>query len=111
MFRSNAPELAKLLPLLPNLETFEALAENYQPSVERHFKLIRLSQIRTLVIDVQAHYLMRCCTSVKRVIIRQRGFDAMYLESIPPVADSLVSLALGLPSPEIIQGMDVSPCR
>lgn len=107
ILRSNAPGLGKLLPLLPNLGTLEVLTEDYESSIERSFKSIQLPQIRTLVIDAQAHYFMRCCTNVKRVIIHQRGFDVTYLESIPFVADSMVYLALCLPAPENIQGVDV----
>ena len=106
IFRSNAPGLAKLLPLLPNLDTLEVLTEDYKEStIKRSFKSAKLPQIRTLVIDAQAHHLMKCCANVKRVIIHQRGFDVTYLESIPFVADSLVYLALCLPAPENIQGV------
>lgn len=97
----------KLLPLLPNLDTLEVITEDFEPSIERSFKPIQLPQIRTLVIDAQAHYLMKCCTNVKRVIIHHRGFDVTFLDSIPFVADSLVYLALCLPVPEIIQSANV----
>jgi hypothetical protein len=108
IFRSNAAEIAKLLPLLPNLTTLEVLTEDYEESsIKRPFKSIRLPQIRTLVIDAYAHYLMRSCTNVERLIIHQRGFDTTYLRSIPFVANSLVYLALCLPAPEIIQGVEV----
>jgi hypothetical protein len=84
------------------------LTEDYEESsIKRPFKSIRLPQIRTLVIDAYAHYLMRSCTNVERLIIHQRGFDTTYLRSIPFVANSLVYLALCLPAPEIIQGVEV----
>ena len=108
--RPNTPGLVKLLPLLPNLDTLEVLTDDYEPSIERSFKPVKLPQIRTLVIDAQAHFLMRCCTNVKKVAIHQRGFDVTYLASIPFVADSLVHLALCLPAPEIIQGVDALSC-
>ena len=107
ILRPNAPGLVKLLPLLSNLDTLEVLTQDDDPSIERSFKPIRLPQILTLVIDAQAHYLMRCCTRVKRVVIHQRGFDVTFLDSIPSVADTLVYLALCLPVPEIIQSADV----
>ena len=112
MFRSNAPRLVKLLPLLPNLDTLEILTEYYgEPErLERLFKRIQLPQIRTLVIDAQDHYFMKCCANVKRVIIHQRGFDYAYLNSIPFVANSLVYLALCLPVTENIRGMDTLHC-
>jgi len=100
----------KLLPLLPNLDTLEVLTEDYEPGIEHSFKPIQLPQIQTLVIDTQAHYLMRCCTKAKRVIIHQRGFDVTFLDSIPFVANSLVYLALCLPAPEIIQGANLFSC-
>lgn len=110
MSRSNAPDLLKLLPLLPNLDTLEVLTEDYvEPSFEQSFKSVELPQIRTLVVDAQAHYLMKCCTHVKRVVIHRRGFDITYLKSIPFIADSLVYLAVCPPVPEIIQGVDVLP--
>ncbi|KAF9647265.1 hypothetical protein BDM02DRAFT_3117408 [Thelephora ganbajun] len=107
ILRSDAPELAELLPLLPNLDTLEVVTEGYEKSesIERTFKSVKLPRIRTLVIDADAHYLMECCTSVKRVIIHLRGSDPTYLKSIPFVADSLVYLALHLPGPEIIQDL------
>ena len=114
MSRSNAPDLVKLLPLLPNLHTLVVLTEDYEESnFEHSFKSVKLSQIRTLVVDAQAHCLMQCCTHVKKVIIHQRGFDDTYLKSIPLIADSLVYLALCPPTPEIIQGVDILPyyCR
>jgi len=114
MSRSNAPGLLKLLPLLPNLDTLEVLTEDYvEPSFEHSFGSVKLPQIRTLVVDAQAHYLMKCCTHVKRVVIHRRGFDITYLKSIPFIADSLVYLAVCPPVPEIIQGVDDLPyyCR
>ena len=110
MSRSNAPELVKLLPLLPNLDTLEVFSEDYtEPTTKCSFKSVKLPQIRTLVIDSHTHYLMRCCAHAKRVIIHQGGFDIRYLGSIPFVADSLVYLALRFPSPENIRGMDTIP--
>lgn len=110
MSRSNAPDLVKLLPLLPNLDTLEVLTEDYvEPSLVLSFKLVKLPRVRTLVVDAQAHYLMKCCTHVKRVVIHRRGFDVTYLESIPFIADSLVYLAVCPPVPEIIQGADDLP--
>jgi len=110
ILRPNTPGLVKLLPLLPNLDTLEVLTKDDESSIERSFKPIQLPQIRTLVIDAQAHYLMRCCTNVKRVIIHQRAFDIRFLDSIPFVADSLVHLALCFPVPEIIQGANIFSC-
>ena len=106
--RSNAPGLIKLLLHLPNLDTLEVFTGDYKEStIKRSFKSTKLPQIRTLVIDAPAHHLMKCCINVKRVIIHWRGFDVTYLESIPFVANSLVYLALCLPGPENIQGVDV----
>ena len=112
ILRQNAPGLAKLLPLLPNLDTLEVLTQDYETSIERSFKHIQLPRIRTLVIDAQAHYLLSCCTNVKRVIIHQQGFDVTFLEYIHSVADSLVYLAVCFPAPETIQGVkNFSCCR
>ena len=106
---SNASGLAKLLPLLPNLDTLEVLnGEDTGSSIEHSFKSIRLPQIRMLVIDAGIHYLMKSCTNVKRIVIEHKRFNDSYLpESLPFVAGSLVSLALCFPQPQNIRGVDV----
>ena len=105
---SNASGLAKLLPLLPNLDTLEVLnGEDTGSSIEHSFKPIRLPQIRMLVIDAGIHYLMKSCTNVKRIVIEHKRFNDSYLESIPFIAGSLVSLALCFPEPQNIRGVDV----
>ena len=49
---SDAPSLAKLLPLLPSLDTLEVLSGDYpEPSIEHSFQSVKLPQIRTLVIS------------------------------------------------------------
>ena len=104
---SNAPGLVQLLRLLPNLDTLEAITGYFEdPSVGRSFESLRLPRIHTLVVDTQGHYLMRCCTKVKRVTIH-RGRDTTYLKSFPFVTHSLVRLALRLPAPDNMQGVDV----
>ena len=108
MYMSDAPDLAELLPLLPNLDTLEVLAGDYpEASIERSFRSVKLPRIRTLVISPRAHHLMKCCTNTERVIIYPPRACAMYRESIPFVADSLVYLALCLPTPEHIRGVGV----
>ena len=107
--RSNVSDLVKLLlPLLPNLHTLEVLTEGCSaPDSEEIFISVRLPQIRTLVVDAQAHRVMKCCTHVRKLVIHQRGFDVSCLISVPFVANSLVCLALCSPVPEIIQGVNI----
>ena len=105
MYMSDAPDLAELLPLLPNLDTLEVLAGDYpEASIERSFRSVKLPRIRTLVISPHAHHLMKCCTNTKRVIICPPTASVVYRESVPFVTDSLVHLALCLPTPEQIRG-------
>ena len=100
-----APNLAEVLPLLPNLDTLEVLSGDYpEPCIEHSFKSVKLPQIRTLVISPSVHYLVKSCTNTKRVIICQLTPYLAWPESIPPVADSLVYLALFMPEPKQIQG-------
>ena len=68
--RSNVSDLVKLLlPLLSNLDTLEVLTEDRKLSgAEDILKSAKLPQIRTLVIDTQAHHLMKCCTRVRRLV-------------------------------------------
>ena len=52
MFGSNVPILVKLLPLLPNLETLEVLAEDYiDPDSDISFEPVTLPQIRNLLVS------------------------------------------------------------
>ena len=97
--------LAKVLPLLPNLETLEVLTV-YQinPDIEYSFEYVNLPQVRMLVIDTWVHFLMKCCTNAERVVIHG-GLNSMHLESISFVVDSLVYLALCCPGPHHIRGM------
>ena len=107
----DAPSLAKLLPLLPNLDTLEALSGDYpEPSIEHSFQSVKLPQIRTLVMSPPVYYLVKSCTKVKRVITYQQTPSITYLESIPSIAGSLVYLALCIPAPEQIQGASVFDC-
>ena len=111
MYTSDAPDLAKLLSLLPNLDTLEVLTRDYdclQTRADNSFNSVKLPRIRMLVIDSHTHNLMKCCINVKRVVIHEREFDSTYLESIPFVADSLVYLALCLPASGHIRGAGVS---
>ena len=106
MYLPNSPDLAKFLSLLPNLETLEVLAR-YRPgsNVGHSFESVKLPQIRMLVICSYTHYLMKCCTNATRVVIHQRqDYGVTYLESVSFVADSLVYLALCLPTSEHIEG-------
>ena len=77
--------------------------EDYRlPSVESSFIPVKLPQIRRLVIDTRVHFLMKCCTNVRKVVIFRIGFDSMPFESIP---NSLVHLALCRPWPHHVQGV------
>jgi len=81
MSPSNAPDITKLQPLLPNLDTLEVLNRDYgEPGIERSFKPVELPRIRTLVVDAHTHYLVKCCVRVR--VILYRGFDVNYLRSI-----------------------------
>ena len=91
--RSNAPNPAKPLPLLPNLGNPRSDYRGLQKN--RHRALFQIREVTT-----DSHL----CARV-RVILDQRGFDITHLKSIPPVADSLVYLVLCLPAPEIIRGV------
>ena len=52
MFGSNAPILVKLLTLLPNLETLEVLAEDFEePDFDISFKRVTLPQTRKLLVS------------------------------------------------------------
>ena len=107
MFGSNAPILVKLLPLLPNLETLEVLAEdNRESDFENFFKRVKLPQVRKLLVDTHTHYVMKCCANVESLVVIQR-FGPTYLKSIPFVAGSLVHLVLCLPAPGNIEGAGV----
>ena len=110
IIRQNAPGLVKLLPLLPNLNTLEALTEDYDPSIARSFKPMQLPRIHTLVIDARSHYLLRCCPNMKKAIIRREWFDAEFLGYVPSVANSLVYLAVCFPAPETVQGVNPFSC-
>ena len=108
VYMSDAPDLAELLPLLPNLDTLEVLAGDYpEASIERSFRSVKLPRIRTLVISPRTHHLMKCCTNTERVIICPPRASVVYRESVPFVADSLVYLALCLPTPECIRGAGI----
>ena len=107
IFRSNASGLAKLLRLLPNLDTLEVNTEYYEDTSIK-FKSIQLPQIRMLVISARACYLMECCTNVKRALIHHRGFHVTGLKYNPFIAHSLVHLALYIPAPCDIEGVYIS---
>jgi len=104
---SSAPVLAKLLPLLRNLDTLEVLVLDCAgPTSEHSFKSVKLPQVRTLLMDSNAHYLMKSCTNAKRITIHRQGsLDTTCLNSIPFVANSLVYLALCLPTSEQIRDL------
>lgn len=109
IYVSDAPDLANLLPLLPNLETLEVYAgDRSDPYFGVSFEAVNLPQVRVLIIDVWTHFLMKCCTNFKRVVIQRRQLHFTYRESISFVADSLVHLALCCPAPHHIRGGHVS---
>ena len=64
----NAPELAKLLPLLSKLDTLKVLTKDYmKSSLGYRFKPVRLLQTQILVVDAQVHCFIKCCTHCQGV--------------------------------------------
>ena len=102
MFLSDAPRLAKLLPLLTSLDTLEVVMGDCKDSEYGcFFTSTKLPQIRTLVIHEPVHFLIKCCTHVERITIYLGALNN-YLKSIAFVGGPLVYLALYYPTLEIV---------
>ena len=103
--------IVNCLVLLPNLHTLEVTTVVHgRPIVKSAFKSTRLPQVRTLVVDADAHRVIRCCENVKHVVIhRYTKRHFRYVKSIAEVKHSLTRVALCATPPLVLEGMWVAP--
>ena len=99
--------IADCLVHLPNLHTLEVTTSLLSRSVVKlAFKSTRLPQVRTVVVDRNAHRVIRCCENVKHVVIHSHVERPIrYVESIAQVKQSITRVALCAFQSMIIEGM------
>ena len=90
----------------PTSEPLEATTSNHSRTmIKGAFRSTRLPQVRTLVIDPDAHYIIRCCKNVKHVLMhRYSRLPIQYVKSIAHVKQSITRVALCAFHPLIVEG-------
>jgi len=106
LHRQTINPIAQCLILLPNLQTLEVTtSSNGHIMVKGAFRYTRLPQVRTLVVDLDAHCIIRCCENVKHVLMhRYSRRPTQYVGSIAHVKQSITRVALCAFHPPIVEG-------
>ena len=96
---------------LPNLHTLEVNTSLHgRSAVEVCFKAKQLPQVRTLVLDPDAHHIIRCCENVERVVVHRSNMEPVrYVESIASVKQSITRVALCAFKSPVVEGVCIVP--
>ena len=107
LHRQTITSIARCLVLLPNLHTLEVTTSDYSDTmVKAAFRSTKLYQVRTLVVDTDAHHIIRCCENVKRVLMHRCSRRLIqYVESIAHVKQSITRVGLCAFHPLIVKGV------
>jgi len=107
LHHQTTPSIAQCLVLLPNLQTLEVTTSDHSRAiVEGAFQSVRLPQVRTLVVDPDAHHIIRCCENVKHVVAHRyckRLVRCVW--SIVHVRQSITRVAICAFQPVVIEGV------